>query len=407
MSFEKLNLKQFFPNDLINIKNKVLRTWNNIDKYKSDLDLKKIISNVVENISISYLDFSAIIYNIKKVEALLKNENISLDMFLSMIKVHKINNDIDIISLFEDIYEAFISYYKDIAVEKTLCKLIERHIDINKYKSTKFEIYKEYVMSKIDFFNFTFTNVKNAMLWDKWEEKLKYYSISEEREIFYDVGSKLLKKIVDYISIKNENVDSVLSNLLDKRSFQEKVNAFRLILNNYSNMVDVEQFSDFWMKKILKTLGHPDKSPINWIEIEEIEIETMKRWLVKNQLEEIFTIEVKDKRRLEFWKKYISYIRKVEFYKELNQAIIMETDNHTFIEFGENGNAFYIHQKNYIDIKYIDSYKNLKKTVLSKIRNREESTLYLSHSGSWERKFMYELQYLDYEIKGKNYGYNR
>ena len=53
MSFEKLNLKQFFPNDLINIKNKVLRTWNNIDKYKSDLDLKKIISNVVENIKIS------------------------------------------------------------------------------------------------------------------------------------------------------------------------------------------------------------------------------------------------------------------------------------------------------------------------------------------------------------------
>ena len=65
--------------------------------------------------------------------------------------------------------------------------------------------------------------------------------------------------------------------------------------------------------------------------------------LVKNQLEEIFTIEVKDKKRLEFWKKYISYIKKVEFYKGLNQAIIMETASHTFIEFGEKGNAFYVY----------------------------------------------------------------
>lgn len=407
MNFEELNLKKFFPNDLINIKNKVLRTWDNIDKYKSDLDLKKIIFNVLENQNISYSDFSAIIYNIKKIEDLIKNENLGLDIFLSKINVDINSISIDIVGLFEDIYESFITYYKKSNIEKELNRLIEEYVDIINYDSTKIKIYKSYTMSNNDFFNFLFNNVKNGMLWDKWEEKLKYYSISEEREIFSEFINEFLNKITDYIVLEKENINIILSNFIDKKNFQEKINVFKKILEHYKNISDVEIFSDIWMKKILKTLGHPDKNPINWIGISQEEIETMKRWLVKNQLEEIFTIEVKDKKRLEFWKKYISYIKKVEFYKELNQAIVMETDNHTFIEFGENGNAFYIHQKNYIDIKYINSYRNLKRATLLKIRNREDSILYLSHSGSWERKFMHELQYLGYEIKGKKYGYNR
>ena len=123
-----------------------------------------------------------------------------------------------------------------------------------------------------------------------------------------------------------------------------------------------------------------------------------------NQLEEIFTIEVKDKKRLEFWKKYISYIKKVEFYKGLNQAIIMETASHTFIEFGEKGNAFYIYNLENLNIKSIEG---IGKINLWKLKNREEALIYLPHSGSWERKFINELYNIGYEIKGKNYGYNR
>ncbi len=409
MSFEELNLKKFFPNDLINVKNKVLRTWDNIDKHKSDLDLQKIIFEIINKKTISYSDFSAIIYNIKKIKSMLKEKNIDLANFLSTIEINKNIVDVDIISLFEDIYEVFITYYKSPTVEKQLNKLIEEYIDIVNNKSTKIEIYKDYTMYNNDFFNFLFIDIKNGLLWDKWEEKLKYYSISEEREIFYDFGSELLKDIVNFIGIEKENIDNILSNLLDKRNFQEKINVFKLILNNYSNIVDVEKFSDIWMKKILKTLGHPDKNPINWIGIDETEIEIMKIWLVKNQLEEIFTIKVGDSRRLEFWKKYISYIRKVEFYKELNQAIIMETDNHTFVEFGERGNAFYAYERNYLDIEKIT---NLKKAVyktecISKLKNPYESIINLTHSGSWEGRLMSMLQYRGYEIKGKNYGYYR
>ena len=409
MSFEELNLKKFFPNDLINIKNKVLRTWDNIDKYKSDLDLKKIIFNVLENQNISYSDFSAIIYNIKKIEDLIKNENLGLDIFLSKINVDINSISIDIVGLFEDIYESFITYYKKSNIEKELNRLIEEYVDIINCDSTKIKIYKSYTMSNNDFFNFLFNNVKNGMLWDKWEEKLKYYSISEEREIFSEFINEFLNKITDYIVLEKENINIILSNFIDKKNFQEKINVFKKILEHYKNISDVEIFSDIWMKKILKTLGHPDKNPINWIGISQEEIETMKRWLVKNQLEEIFTIEVGDKRRLEFWKKYISYIKKVEFYKDLNQAIVMETDNHTFIEFGERGNAFYAYEINYLNIEKISNLKKsfYKTECISKLKNPYDSIINLSHYGSWEGRLMSMLQYRGYEIKGKNYGYNR
>ncbi len=404
MSFEKLNLKQFFPNDLINIKNKVLRTWNNIDKYKSDLDLKKIISNVVENISISYPDFSAIIYNIKKIETLIKNENVELDIFLSEINVEGNINDNEIVGLFEDIYEVFITYYNNTSIENQLNLLIKEYLNIVDSNSIKIEIYKKYAISSNTFFHFLFINIKNGLLKNKWEEHLNYYSISKEREIFYDFINEIFTKFIEYIQLRNENVDILLSNLIDKRTYNDKIISFKVILDHYKNVNDVEYFSDTWMKKILKDLGHPDKNPINWIGFKEDEIKIMKKWLIKNQLEEIFTIEVKDKKRLEFWKKYISYIKKVEFYKGLNQAIIMETASHTFIEFGEKGNAFYIYNLENLNIKSIEG---IGKINLWKLKNREEALIYLPHSGSWERKFINELYNIGYEIKGKNYGYNR
>ena len=240
MSFEKLNLKQFFPNDLINIKNKVLRTWNNIDKYKSDLDLKKIISNVVENISISYPDFSAIIYNIKKIETLIKNENVELDIFLSEINVEGNINDNEIVGLFEDIYEVFITYYNNTSIENQLNLLIKEYLNIVDSNSIKIEIYKKYAISSNTFFHFLFINIKNGLLKNKWEEHLNYYSISKEREIFYDFINEIFTKFIEYIQLRNENVDILLSNLIDKRTYNDKIISFKDILDHYKNVNDVE-----------------------------------------------------------------------------------------------------------------------------------------------------------------------
>ncbi len=405
MSFEELNLKKFFPNNLINIKNKVLRTWDNIDKYKSDLDLKKIISKILENVNISYSDFSAVIYNIKKVEVLIKNEDLAVETLLSKVKIDNKNTEVDIIGLFEDIYEVFIAYYKNEEVEKQLNRLIDENIDIINNISTRIEIYKEYTLSNDSFFKFLFINiVKNGLIKNKWEEILIYYGISEEREIFLEITNKIFGQIVEYIKFNKDHIDAITSNLLEKQKLSDIIQISKKILSYYSTVEDTELFSDIWMRKISKILGHPDKNLINWEGFLPEEINTMKRWLVKNQLEEIFTIEVKDKKRLEFWKRYISYIKKVEFYKDLNQAIIMETVNHTFIEFGEKGNAFYVYDLENLNIKSIESFS---RTNLWKLKNRGEALLYLAHSGSWENKFALELQYLGYEIKGKKYGYYR
>ena len=55
----------------------------------------------------------------------------------------------------------------------------------------------------------------------------------------------------------------------------------------------------------------------------------------------------------------------------------------------------------------IKSIEGIGKINLWKLKNREEALIYLPHSGSWERKFINELYNIGYEIKGKNYGYNR
>lgn len=403
MDYEEFNFKKLFPNNLINIQNKVFRTWNNFDKYKNDLDLKKIISCVIKCKDISWLDFSAIIYNIKKVEILIKNENLVLELFLSKISIDKKNDNVDIVALFEDIYDAFIIYYKNKSIENQLKNLIKKNIEILSHTSIKMEIYREYQKNNNTFFEFLFINIiENGLKKNRWKEKLRYYSINEERYIFDEITSTIFNNIIDYIKINEEFVDFILSNLIEKKTFEEKKLIFKEILNHYVVIDNIDFISDIWMKKILKIMGHPDKKTITWAEFKQEELEIIKRWLIKNRLEEIFTIEIKDEKRLEFWKRYISQIKRVEFYKELNQAIIMETGSHTFIEFGEKGNAFYAYELKELNIKMIEGFK---KISLNRLKNRGDALIYLSHSGNWEYKFMVRLQKLGYEIKGKNYEY--
>lgn len=408
MEFNELNLKKFFPNNLINMKNKILRTWDNIDKYLSDLDLEKLVIKVNNRQIITYKDFSAIIYNIKKIEGIIGIENNSLGVFLSLIKIEEIEEieeSWDSVDLFEDIYEVFIMYYKNSEIEKSLNILINNHINIVDFNSKKIEIYKEYTIQNLDFYRFLFINtIKNGLLKNKWEEQLNYYSISEEREIVSDFIKEIFSVIIDYIKYDIKNVNIVLCRLLNQISYEEKIRCFRIILDYYYQLDDVQKYSDEWMKKILETLGHPEKKADNWREFSKTQSDVMKLWLVKNRLEEIFTVDVNDERRLNFWKNYIGYIKKVEFYKDASQAIAMETENHLFVEFGEKGNAFYLYELQELNIRHLEQQERI---GLSKLKDKNSALLSLIHSGNWERRFIYELEYLGYAWKGKRNGHNR
>ena len=120
----------------------------------------------------------------------------------------------------------------------------------------------------------------------------------------------------------------------------------------------------------------------------------MRIWLVSADLEKYFSIEVKDKIRLKFWKRYIKYIKEVRYFERLKQAIVMLTDEHIFIEFGEKGNAAYCHRKDYISFNEINRL-----STNSKLKDRDEAVFFIPHSGSWEIKLKTRLYELGYRVK--------
>ena len=112
---------------------------------------------------------------------------------------------------------------------------------------------------------------------------------------------------------------------------------------------------------------------------------------------------------MKFWKNYINVIKKIEFIEELHQAIIMETQSHTFIEFGKKGNACYIYTKSTINISIIKEMieKWHWSKVIKKIKLREIAIRYTSHSGWWQNRFKVELARLGYKAVDKDVQKNK
>ena len=150
------------------------------------------------------------------------------------------------------------------------------------------------------------------------------------------------------------------------------------------------------MEKIHGYLKDPHKNSPKWQwgEFNEEQIEIMRIWHINKDLEKYFSLEVKDKIRLEFWRRYIKYIKEVKYFERLKQAIVMLTDKHIFIEFGEKGNAAYGYKKGYISFDEIE-----KLSRVTKLKNPEEVEIYMKHLPNWEIKLKSILHKHGYSIK--------
>nr|WP_238983221.1 hypothetical protein [Fusobacterium nucleatum] len=168
------------------------------------------------------------------------------------------------------------------------------------------------------------------------------------------------------------------------------------MLKNMKKTDDISVCSRAIMEKIHEYLKAPHKNSPKWQwgDFTEAQIEIMRIWLVSADLEKYFSIEVKDKIRLKFWKRYIKYIKEVRYFERLKQAIVMLTDEHIFIEFGEKGNAAYCHRKDYISFNEINRL-----STNSKLKDRDEAVFFIPHSGNWEIKLKTRLYELGYRVK--------
>ena len=396
----EINFKKFYPVNLEKKKDEINDFWNQIFKEVRDEKIFELIEKVLRNKSLKVDEVIILLYNIKKVDEYLIRKNTELSDFIISIKFDLSEKKEKRKECLMDIYQAIVSYYNKNEVETALNFLVEDNIDLKKEESEIAQVYQEYSSSKKDYILFLYDETIKAIKNNKLKETLEKFYVSEEREVFSYIMEKVLLDIVYYVKLEKPYIEQILADFFDRVKHEVRIESFKRILNyyveEYEEDEDISICSRVIMEKIHEYLKDPHKNSPKWQwgDFSEAQIEIMRIWLVSADLEKYFSIEVKDKIRLKFWKRYIKYIKEVRYFERLKQAIVMLTDEHIFIEFGEKGNAAYCHRKDYISFNEINRL-----STNSKLKDRDEAVFFIPHSGNWEIKLKTRLYELGYRVK--------
>ena len=396
----EINFKKFYPINLEKKKDEINDFWNQIFKEVRDEKIFELIEKVLRNKSLKVDEVIILLYNIKKVDEYLIRKNTELSDFIISIKFDLSEKKEKRKECLMDIYQAIVSYYNKNEVEIALNFLVEDNIDLKKEESEIAQVYQEYSNSKKDYILFLYDETIKAIKNNRLKETLEKFYISEEREVFLYIMEKVLLDIVYYVKLEKTYIEQILADFFDRVKHEVRIESFKRILNyyveEYEEDEDISICSRVIMEKIHEYLKDPHKNSPKWQwgDFSEAQIEIMRIWLVSADLEKYFSIEVNDKVRLQFWRRYIKYIKEVRYFERLKQAIVMLTDEHIFIEFGEKGNAAYCYKKDYISFSEINNL-----STNFRLKNRASAEFFMSHSGNWEVKLKSTLYRLGYSVK--------
>lgn len=396
----EINFKKFYPVNLEKKKDEINDFWNQIFKEVRDEKIFELVEKVLRNKSLKVDEVIILLYNIKKVDEYLIRKNTELSDFIISIKFDLSEKKEKRKECLMDIYQAIVSYYNKNEVETALNFLVEDNIDLKKEESEIAQVYQEYSSSKKDYILFLYDETIKAIKNNKLKETLEKFYVSEEREVFSYIMEKVLLDIVYYVKLEKPYIEQILADFFDRVKHEVRIESFKRILNyyveEYEEDEDISICSRVIMEKIHEYLKDPHKNSPKWQwgDFSEAQIEIMRIWLVSADLEKYFSIEVNDKVRLQFWRRYIKYIKEVRYFERLKQAIVMLTDEHLFIEFGEKGNAAYCYKKDYISFSEINNL-----STNFRLKSRPNAEFFMSHSGNWEVKLKSTLYRLGYSVK--------
>lgn len=396
----EINFKKFYPVNLEKKKDEINDFWNQIFKEVRDEKIFELIEKVLRNKSLKVDEVIILLYNIKKVDEYLIRKNTELSDFIISIKFDLSEKKEKRKECLMDIYQAIVSYYNKNEVETALNFLVEDNIDLKKEESEIAQVYQEYSSSKKDYILFLYDETIKAIKNNKLKETLEKFYVSEEREVFSYIMEKVLLDIVYYVKLEKHYIEQILADFFDRVKHEVRIESFKRILSyyveEYEEDEDISICSRVIMEKIHEYLKDPHKNSPKWQwgDFSEAQIEIMRIWLVSADLEKYFSIEVNDKVRLQFWRRYIKYIKEVRYFERLKQAIVMLTDEHLFIEFGEKGNAAYCYKKDYISFSEINNL-----STNFRLKSRPNAEFFMSHSGNWEVKLKSTLYRLGYSVK--------
>ena len=397
----EINFKKFYPVNLEKKKDEINNFWNQIFKVVRDEKIFELIERVLKKKNLKVDEIIILLYNIKKVHDYLIHKNVELADFIMNIKFDLSEKKVKRKECMMDIYQAIVSYFNEKDVELALNLFVDENINFEKEDESEIiQVYQEYSKSKKDYTLFLYDETVKAIKNNKLKDTLDRLFISEEREVFLDIMNKVLFDIVYFVKLEKDYINKILADFFDRVTHEVRIESFKKVLNyyieEYEKTDDISVCSRAIMEKIHEYLKDPHKNSPKWQwgDFTEAQIEIMRIWLVSADLEKYFSIEVKDKIRLKFWKRYIKYIKEVRYFERLKQAIVMLTDEHIFIEFGEKGNAAYCHRKDYISFNEINRL-----STNSKLKDRDEAVFFIPHSGNWDIKLKTRLYELGYRVK--------
>jgi len=397
----EINFKKFYPVNLEKKKDEINNFWNQIFKVVRDEKIFELIERVLKKKNLKVDEIIILLFNIKKVHDYLIHKNVELADFIMNIKFDLSEKKVKRKECMMDIYQAIVSYFNENDVELALNLFVDENINFEKEDESEIiQVYQEYSKSKKDYTLFLYDETVKAIKNNKLKDTLDRLFISEEREVFLDIMNKVLFDIVYFVKLEKDYINKILADFFDRVTHEVRIESFKKVLNyyveEYEKTDDISVCSRAIMEKIHEYLKAPHKNSPKWQwgDFTEAQIEIMRIWLVSADLEKYFSIEVKDKIRLKFWKRYIKYIKEVRYFERLKQAIVMLTDEHIFIEFGEKGNAAYCHRKDYISFNEINRL-----STNSKLKDRDEAVFFIPHSGNWEIKLKTRLYELGYHVK--------
>ena len=397
----EINFKKFYPVNLEKKKDEINNFWNQIFKVVRDEKIFELIERVLKKKNLKVDEIIILLFNIKKVHDYLIHKNVELADFIMNIKFDLSEKKVKRKECMMDIYQAIVSYFNENDVELALNLFVDENINFEKEDESEIiQVYQEYSKSKKDYTLFLYDETVKAIKNNKLKDTLDRLFISEEREVFLDIMNKVLFDIVYFVKLEKDYINKILADFFDRVTHEVRIESFKKVLNyfveEYEKTDDISVCSRAIMEKIHEYLKDPHKNSPKWQwgDFSEAQIEIMRIWLVSADLEKYFSIEVKDKIRLKFWKRYIKYIKEVRYFERLKQAIVMLTDEHIFIEFGEKGNAAYCHRKDYISFNEINRL-----STNSKLKDRDEAVFFIPHSGNWDIKLKTRLYELGYRVK--------
>ena len=397
----EINFKKFYPVNLEKKKDEINNFWNQIFKVVRDEKIFELIERVLKKKNLKVDEIIILLFNIKKVHDYLIHKNVELADFIMNIKFDLSEKKVKRKECMMDIYQAIVSYFNENDVELALNLFVDENINFEKEDESEIiQVYQEYSKSKKDYTLFLYDETVKAIKNNKLKDTLDRLFISEEREVFLDIMNKVLFDIVYFVKLEKDYINKILADFFDRVTHEVRIESFKKVLNyyveEYEKTDDISVCSRAIMEKIHEYLKAPHKNSPKWQwgDFTEAQIEIMRIWLVSADLEKYFSIEVKDKIRLKFWKRYIKYIKEVRYFERLKQAIVMLTDEHIFIEFGEKGNAAYCYKKDYISFSEINNL-----STNFRLKNRASAEFFMSHSGNWEVKLKSTLYRLGYSVK--------